>query len=181
MLAEQQPSHAPWTWKRIARRIRVPLGFLFAAFYLWRARGHRSRQRLVGGFCVVVAAYGVLTREPAALVWICVLAALFAVGWARALLAHPVLKRLGEASYSTYLFHMLPLYLGAYLLNFLTLDRWVYLAALTEITVAATLAASLASYRFVEKPAMTLGARLAKRWFADHRPLAIATETLTGP
>jgi len=26
------------TWSRIARRIRVPLGFLFAAFYLWRAR-----------------------------------------------------------------------------------------------------------------------------------------------
>jgi protein-S-isoprenylcysteine O-methyltransferase Ste14 len=25
-------------WSRIARRIRVPAGFLFAAFYLWRAR-----------------------------------------------------------------------------------------------------------------------------------------------
>jgi protein-S-isoprenylcysteine O-methyltransferase Ste14 len=25
-------------WSKIARRIRVPLGFLFAAFYLWRAR-----------------------------------------------------------------------------------------------------------------------------------------------
>ena len=25
-------------WSRIARRIRVPMGFLFAAFYLWRAR-----------------------------------------------------------------------------------------------------------------------------------------------
>jgi protein-S-isoprenylcysteine O-methyltransferase Ste14 len=25
-------------WSRIARRIRVPTGFLFAAFYLWRAR-----------------------------------------------------------------------------------------------------------------------------------------------
>jgi protein-S-isoprenylcysteine O-methyltransferase Ste14 len=37
-LAEPQPNHAPWTWKRIARRIRVPLGFLFAAFYVWRAR-----------------------------------------------------------------------------------------------------------------------------------------------
>src|SRR6185369_573599 len=27
-----------FTWSRIARRIRVPLGFAFAAFYLWRAR-----------------------------------------------------------------------------------------------------------------------------------------------
>ena len=26
------------TWTKIARRIRVPAGFLFAAFYLWRAR-----------------------------------------------------------------------------------------------------------------------------------------------
>jgi protein-S-isoprenylcysteine O-methyltransferase Ste14 len=26
------------SWSRIARRIRVPAGFLFAAFYLWRAR-----------------------------------------------------------------------------------------------------------------------------------------------
>jgi protein-S-isoprenylcysteine O-methyltransferase Ste14 len=26
------------TWKRVARRIRVPLGFAFAAFYIWRAR-----------------------------------------------------------------------------------------------------------------------------------------------
>ncbi len=25
------------TWSRIARRIRVPLGFIFAGFYLWRA------------------------------------------------------------------------------------------------------------------------------------------------
>lgn len=27
-----------WTWSRVARRIRVPLGFAFATFYLWRAR-----------------------------------------------------------------------------------------------------------------------------------------------
>ncbi len=26
------------TWSRIARRIRVPLGFFFAAFYIWRAK-----------------------------------------------------------------------------------------------------------------------------------------------
>lgn len=28
----------PWTWSRIARRIRVPLGFIFAAVYIWLAR-----------------------------------------------------------------------------------------------------------------------------------------------
>jgi protein-S-isoprenylcysteine O-methyltransferase Ste14 len=31
-------SRRSWTWSRIARRIRVPLGFAFAGFYLWRAR-----------------------------------------------------------------------------------------------------------------------------------------------
>ena len=36
-MADSQPKPA-WTWSRIARRIRVPLGFLFAAFYIWRAR-----------------------------------------------------------------------------------------------------------------------------------------------
>ena len=32
------PATPPGGWSRIARRIRVPLGFAFAAFYLWRAR-----------------------------------------------------------------------------------------------------------------------------------------------
>ena len=27
-----------WTWARVARRIRVPLGFLFAVLYIWLAR-----------------------------------------------------------------------------------------------------------------------------------------------
>lgn len=36
-MADPQLKH-PWTWRRIARRIRVPLGFLFAAMYIWRAR-----------------------------------------------------------------------------------------------------------------------------------------------
>jgi protein-S-isoprenylcysteine O-methyltransferase Ste14 len=37
-LADSTSAPQPWTWSRIARRIRVPLGFLFAAFYLWRAK-----------------------------------------------------------------------------------------------------------------------------------------------
>lgn len=36
-MVDAQPKPA-WTWSRIARRIRVPLGFLFAAFYIWRAK-----------------------------------------------------------------------------------------------------------------------------------------------
>ncbi len=37
-MVDAQPAKAAWTWSRVARRIRVPLGFLFAAFYIWRAR-----------------------------------------------------------------------------------------------------------------------------------------------
>jgi peptidoglycan/LPS O-acetylase OafA/YrhL len=152
-----------------------------ASLYLWRAREQRGSAMLVAAFCVVVGAYGIYAREAAALVWIGVLAALFWLRPISRLLAHPVLKRLGEASYSTYLFHMLPLYLGAYALNALGLDGWVYLVALTLITVFVTLFASLASYRYVEKPMMRLGANLAKQRFADRRPAALAVETLTGP
>jgi protein-S-isoprenylcysteine O-methyltransferase Ste14 len=35
---ELQAGKPPVAWNQIARRIRVPLGFAFAAFYLWRAR-----------------------------------------------------------------------------------------------------------------------------------------------
>src|SRR5579875_1975061 len=37
LLPKETPSRTR-SWARIARRIRVPLGFLFAAFYIWRAR-----------------------------------------------------------------------------------------------------------------------------------------------
>jgi len=40
------------SWTRIARRIRVPIGFLFAAFYLWRARP--SWTWLAAGSMIVV-------------------------------------------------------------------------------------------------------------------------------
>src|ERR1700689_5498091 len=45
-------------WSRIARRIRVPAGFLFAAFYLWRARP--SAASLAGSLLLVVP--GLLLR-----------------------------------------------------------------------------------------------------------------------
>src|SRR5664279_651601 len=37
-MAEVTPARSSRSWSRIARRIRVPLGFLFAVFYFWRAR-----------------------------------------------------------------------------------------------------------------------------------------------
>ena len=49
------------SWSRIARRIRVPLGFLFAAFYFWRARPDWT-WLVLGG---MVAALGVFVRAMA--------------------------------------------------------------------------------------------------------------------
>lgn len=49
------------SWTRIARRIRVPVGFAFAAFYLWRARPSWM-SLAVGG---VIAAAGVALRAYA--------------------------------------------------------------------------------------------------------------------
>jgi protein-S-isoprenylcysteine O-methyltransferase Ste14 len=43
---------ARWTWARIARRIRIPLGFLSAAFFVWLARP--TRTSLIVGAMVMV-------------------------------------------------------------------------------------------------------------------------------
>src|SRR5262249_26317754 len=45
-----KPNRRPWS--AIARRIRVPLGFAFAALYLWLA--HPTRNSLVCGILVVI-------------------------------------------------------------------------------------------------------------------------------
>ena len=52
----EAPQSAPptprWTWARIARRIRVPLGFLSAAFFIWLARP--TRTSLIAGSLVML-------------------------------------------------------------------------------------------------------------------------------
>ena len=53
--AEQ--ARSSWTWTRIARRIRVPLGFAFAALYLWRARP--TWISLIVGAVIVVLGLGI--------------------------------------------------------------------------------------------------------------------------
>jgi protein-S-isoprenylcysteine O-methyltransferase Ste14 len=58
---EATTEKSAWTWSRVARRIRVPLGFLFAAFYIWRARP--SWASLAVG--AVIAAVGIAIRALA--------------------------------------------------------------------------------------------------------------------
>ena len=56
------PSKQSWTWNRIARRIRVPMGFVFAAFYLGRA--HPTWRSIAIG--VAIACIGLVVRALAA-------------------------------------------------------------------------------------------------------------------
>lgn len=56
-----EPASVPTGWKRVARRIRVPLGFVFAVIYLWLAKPQPVA--IVTGSLVVVA--GLLVRAIA--------------------------------------------------------------------------------------------------------------------
>ena len=60
-MADAQPVGSARSWSHIARRIRVPLGFLFAAFYFWRARPDWLSLALGGA----IAALGVFLRAMA--------------------------------------------------------------------------------------------------------------------
>ncbi len=58
---ETQTAKAAWSYGRVARRIRVPLGFLFAAFYIWRARPSWASVAAGTAFAV----FGILIRALA--------------------------------------------------------------------------------------------------------------------
>lgn len=60
-MAEAAQARSTRSWDRIARRLRVPLGFLFAVFYFWRARPDWTS--LVLG--ATVAGVGVFLRAVA--------------------------------------------------------------------------------------------------------------------
>lgn len=49
---QSESQAAPSTWSRVARRVRVPLGFAFAAIYVWLARPTKT-SLLVGGLLLL--------------------------------------------------------------------------------------------------------------------------------
>jgi len=50
--AQPESQAAPSTWSRVARRVRVPLGFAFAVVYVWLARP-TSSSLMVGGLLLL--------------------------------------------------------------------------------------------------------------------------------
>jgi peptidoglycan/LPS O-acetylase OafA/YrhL len=125
------------------------------SFHLWRRDWHRIA--LLTPLSVTGLALAVFAGvDMAAGLWVFVLGWLLlardrgagrAVGW----LASPPLRWLGMLSYPLYLMHMIPLYLGMYLLNDLGLDRAAYLGALTAITFTLALPLSWATALWVEQ------------------------------
>jgi len=94
------------SWSRVARRIRVPLGFLFAAFYFWRAKP----DWLSLGIGAAVAALGV---------------------WVRAMASGHVKKNEELAMTGPYAYCRNPLYLGSIIIaaGFAIAARDVWVAA----------------------------------------------------
>ncbi len=80
-------------WKRIARRIRVPLGFLFVIFYFWLARP--TMESLLTSLILIVP--GILLRS-------------YASGYVR--------KNMELATTGPYAYTRNPLYLGSILIAF---------------------------------------------------------------
>lgn len=119
-----------------------------ASFLAWR-RDWGNPRLLTGTRVALLAAAVGLGVDPAAGIW------LFLFGWlllrrdqgrwlaGLGLLASRPMQWLGRISYALYLFHMIPLYLGMYLLNGLDLGpdpgRGAYLALLTLFTFALAL------------------------------------------
>ena len=83
--------------------------------------------------------------------------------WPGRLLASRFACYLGEISYSTYLLHMIPLFGSVCLLTAWGMEGLDLQVAVATFTVVGTLAASAVSYRFIELPAIKLGAKLTRQ------------------
>jgi peptidoglycan/LPS O-acetylase OafA/YrhL len=133
------------------------------SFYLWSQRRGRWAIGAVVALMAALTIYTLWRREVAGVVWAGVIGLVIWPTRLNARLGRGLLKRLGDASYSTYIFHLTLLYLVAFALNGLGLHRPTYLGLLTLGTVVSTLVVSLASFRWIERPAMRFGAALAAR------------------
>jgi protein-S-isoprenylcysteine O-methyltransferase Ste14 len=102
------------SWNRIARRVRVPLGFLFAALYLWLA--HPALWSILCGACVVAMGLGI-----------------------RAMASGYLRKNEDLATTGPYAYTRNPLYLGSVVIAVgfaLAARSWIVLALLFAIFLA---------------------------------------------
>ena len=107
-------AHIGVSWSRIARRIRVPLGFLFAGFYFWRAKPDWVSL----GIGAIIAALGV---------------------WVRAMASGHVKKNEELATTGPYAYCRNPLYLGSIIIaiGFAIASRDVWVTVIMILLFAA--------------------------------------------
>ena len=138
------------------------------SYFGFKARGRSGTVALMVLAAGGLAAFGLVTRSPGAVLWSgimlwlvdCVPAPLKrAVALA---LANRFAMTLGNISYSTYVVHMLVIYLSMAALGSLHLTTTVYAALLIAMTLAGTAALSFLGYFFIEKPGIDFGAQLAR-------------------
>jgi protein-S-isoprenylcysteine O-methyltransferase Ste14 len=139
-------------WSQIARRIRVPLGFLFAVFYFWLARP--SWRSLMPGAIVVALGLGI-----------------------RALASGHVRKNESLATSGPYAYTRNPLYLGSLLIGLgfaLAAGSWWVVAALVVMFFAVYLPVIRDEEAFLRRtfPEFDEYARLVPRMFPRLPPHA---------
>lgn len=148
-----------------------PFGVGIASYYLYSGVG---RMKWIAAAAAGVFALGGLALDgvmqivplaiwAASLVVIMGAARWRAVKAAHDILSSSVLRYIGDRSYSVYLVHMIPLYLGVSILNGMALSPVTYGVLLLAGMVAGTGVLSEISYRGIERPFIKLGASVAKR------------------
>jgi peptidoglycan/LPS O-acetylase OafA/YrhL len=138
------------------------------SYFGFKAREYSRPLLLMTIGAVGLAVFGVAVRSPGAVLWSGVM--LWLVGRVPAIIqraataafANPVAMVLGNISYSTYVVHMLVIYLSMALLNWLSITPGIYVPALITMTVTGTAALSFLGYYFVEKPGIDFGTQLAR-------------------
>lgn len=143
------------------------------SYYGWK---HCKALRIDAGavdalaMALIALAYLSLSRSVSLIIWVAVLALI--VGERRALLSTPqrllsallrlpLMRRLGEISYSVYLTHMLVLYGVQHVLQTLLpgLAQPAYAALMLCAVPLATVALSVLTYRLIEQPGIAAGRR----------------------
>ena len=124
-----------------------------ASYAVWRQPHPHLKGWVVTGSALAI--FGMISM--AAGIWICLFGWLLirrdqgrgdaCLRWLR----HPVLQWLGQISYSLYLLHMIPLYLGMSLINGLGLGQGSYLLLLSLFTFAVSLPLSWLVLELFEK------------------------------
>jgi peptidoglycan/LPS O-acetylase OafA/YrhL len=139
------------------------------SFFVWKKRGDVRFIRNHGYWLIgILLIVSVFMKSPGMIFWSLMLLIFLGPNTkltvaVKRILNSRAMQYLGRISYSTYLVHMLPLYLGMYLINGLRLNVVEYISLLFSITILFALVLSVLLHRYVEKPGMELGKYVARR------------------